>query len=1006
MMNYSKWSANLKANLYSNFICVVIFLMATSQLTYAQDRSTLALWDFNHSDRPAANAAWFNPVLANQGAAALSFTFSTGEDRPVTSFGGSDVDLDGFIAEENGGSFVPQGEKENGNYFQTSIDTRGYENLILSYATRGTSTGFQSQTWFTSIDNGEWSEITSYTGITSDYELRTIELTGFANIENLGIRCVVEGAASATGNNRFDNLRITGELETLELQLSNNTLSFSTPIGLDEVSGAEFFTISGFVTNAVLQISSTKFFELSEAANGTYANTLSIAPEDLVNDKQVFVRFAAPSSGTSGEIPGGISFNLDPSQSIALSAQLNGESYNIPYREDFDDPDLFLLPDWQRFQEVGEQTWTITNDNRTADSPYSARMNGFTSSPQENRNWLISPLLPTSDIAEDDFLVLKFESRSFFANGTPVLSVFASSNYDRTGDPTDQAFTWTELPAFLPLETGIWQSSGEINLSLFTETENLSFAIIYESTTESGGAAEWMVDNFEVYVTGDAPEPSIATNNWSLEDYHFGVIAPGMSADPRSMTLTAANLISPLTLNADNGIELSIDGNFSNELILNSDDFPESGILSVQTRMTASEDESVLAQAGSINISTEGLADTTFGYFNHTTINKDETFDVVTWNIEWFGDPANATTPSTNLQRTRVREMIEELDADVYAFQEITSIPAWNLLLLELDDYAGVLSPAFSRPAGDFDAAQKLAFLFKKSTVDTLQTKVLLDNLSSADLIDFPVANSGLFWASGRYPFAMDISATIGGIRRELTLVNVHGRSNGGGESASLPRYQLRKYDAEVLYDTLQAYYADKSVIILGDYNDDILRTVADTNEPTVPNSGESSFVKFIADTDNYLGVTLPLSEAGMRSFITQENVIDHVMINRNLFDDHIVGAERTVIPYSFIPDYNTTASDHLPVEARFLLSGESVVSALSDSKGATLLYPNPTNGVLYFKNFDAIQKVDLWTVTGQKLATFQGNVNQVDLSNFRSGIYLVRVISKSGQEIKRIILE
>jgi endonuclease/exonuclease/phosphatase family metal-dependent hydrolase len=996
----------LLTNLKKTFIVLLSFLITASSLTYAQNRSSLVLWDFNHSNRPESNSPWFNPIPANQGSASLEFTFSIDDNRPATSFSGSDVDQEGFIADEAGGSFVPQGQKENGNHFQFAIDTRGYQNLVLSYATRGTSTGFQTQTWFASVNEGEWVQLEVFTGSPAEYELRTVDLANYENVQSLAIRCVVDGATSETGNNRFDNLRVAAELETVDLQLSTTEVNFATPTPLSGLSNSESFTIAAVETNAVLQISASSYFELSEATDGTYATTLSIEPADLLSEKQIFVRFKAPSSSISGQVEGNISFNLDPTQTISISAELAGEIYDLPYVEDFNNPDLFTLPNWQRFQETGQQNWMITADNFVADNPYSARMNGFTSGPQENRNWLVSPAIPTNVLEENEFLVLQFESRSFFAEGTPALRVFASTNYDRSGNPTDEAFTWTELSASFPTETGQWQSTGEINLSSFAGDETISIAIIYESLSEADGAAEWMVDNFEMYTTTNSPEPIVTTSNWALQDFYFGELAPGISSESRPMSVSASNLQSPLTLTADAGIEMSIDGAFTAELILNQEDFPESGTLNIETRMTASEDESVLAQAGSITLSTAGTDDSSFGYFNHTTIGKEATFDVVTWNIEWFGDATNATTPSTDLQRERVRQVIQELDADVYAFQEITSIPAWNLLVAELQEYDGILSPATSGSSSNYSSAQKLAFLYKKSTVDTLKTKVLLSNISEEDLEGFPVSNRSLFWASGRLPFAMDISATIDGIRRDLTIVNIHARSNGGGESEATPRYQLRRYDVEVLYDSLKEYYTDKSVIVMGDFNDDILRTVAPTNEPTVPDTGESSYIKFISDSTNYLGVSMPLSKAGLRSFITRESVIDHVLINRNLFEDHILGAERVVIPYSTIPDFNSTASDHLPVEARFLLSGESVLTSLDDQQGMAKLYPNPSKGVIHFENFRNIREIGVWSLSGVKLAEFQGDINQIDLSNFRSGIYFIKIISKSGQEVKRIILE
>ncbi|PTB91667.1 endonuclease, partial [Marivirga lumbricoides] len=211
--------------------------------------------------------------------------------------------------------------------------------------------------------------------------------------------------------------------------------------------------------------------------------------------------------------------------------------------------------------------------------------------------------------------------------------------------------------------------------------------------------------------------------------------------------------------------------------------------------------------------------------------------------------------------------------------------------------------------------------------VDTIRTRALLTGVNvNTDLPDYPGGDPTRFWASGRFPFMMDIVTNIDGVEREISLINVHARSNGGGESSGNPRYAMRRYDVEVLYDSLEAYYSDKSIIMLGDYNDDVDETVADTGAATVPDSGESSFFKFLSDED-YRATTLPLSEAGMRSFIYNENVIDHITISNELFYDHIVGAERVVIPYSLIPDYNNTASDHFPVEARFKLMSDEVLA-------------------------------------------------------------------------------
>ena len=54
-----------------------------------------------------------------------------------------------------------------------------------------------------------------------------------------------------------------------------------------------------------------------------------------------------------------------------------------------------------------------------------------------------------------------------------------------------------------------------------------------------------------------------------------------------------------------------------------------------------------------------------------------------------------------------------------------------------------------------------------------------------------------------------------------------------------------------MLKDSLDTYYADVPLIILGDFNDDLDETVADQDAPTV-NTSETSFLNYINDLENY----------------------------------------------------------------------------------------------------------------------------------------------------------
>lgn len=737
--------------------------------------------------------------------------------------------------------------------------------------------------------------------------------------ENMDVVIAVRYISNSSGATRItlDDF----DIRTLiDIPVSTNEISFTEPVPSGTTSTPQSFNILETITAEDLTLTASSSFELSNAADGTFTNSLTIPAAELATETTIFVRFA-PNSGFSGAVEGNISFSINPNVNITLKGLEQGTALALDYFEDFNDANFFDQPEWQRFQEVGAQNWQITDETRDDSRPFVAVMNGFAGGAQENTTWLISPPIDMS--TEDEFILMSYDTRSFFNEALPSLKLFVSTDYDRLGDPTDEAYTWTELNGQFPTTTGVWTSTNEINLSAYKNVENLSVAFVYTSNPTEG-AAEWMVDRFEIITTNETPTPVLATNNYALTDYHFGVIQPSTSSESRDINIAGRNFQSDVTFTADDGIEISTNGvDFSSTLVVDQAAIVNSVDYTLKARMTAPSNEEVLAQAGGITISTEGISDQRFGYFNHTTIEKDLTFDVVTWNIEWFGDATNATTNNVQTQLDRVKTMILELDADVYAFQEITNLEIWNQLVSELEGYAGVVSPEASQGADEYAGAQKLTFLFKTATVDTLKTRALLTGVDvNNDLPDYPGDDPTRFWASGRYPFMMDIVTNIDGVEREISLINVHARSNGGGESSGNPRYAMRRYDVEVLYDSIEAYYSDKSIILLGDYNDDLDETVADTGAATVPDSGESSFFQFITDP-NYRATTLPLSEAGMRSFIYNENVIDHVTISNELFTDHIVGAERVVIPYSFIPDYNNTTSDHFPVEARFNLGTE-----------------------------------------------------------------------------------
>jgi hypothetical protein len=110
----------------------------------------------------------------------------------------------------------------------------------------------------------------------------------------------------------------------------------------------------------------------------------------------------------------------------------------------------------------------------------------------------------------------------------------------------------------------------------------------------------------------------------------------------------------------------------------------------------------------------------------------------------------------------------------------------------------------------------------------------------------------------------------------------------------------------------------------LGDFNDDLDRTIA----PTTGADTVSSYNNFVADSTDavsYRSVTLPLSNFKTQSTTGFDNMIDHVVVS-NEMEPRIVNLSATVYTdieeLTGITDFATSTSDHYPVMAQFRFGG------------------------------------------------------------------------------------
>lgn len=194
--------------------------------TQAQD--IVAYWNLNSNDLPGGGFGFLAdpdvfPINSDLGSGLLSvgggILSETNENSNgdlvyswLQSFGGSEINAEG--ADESGGSIAVQGGTDNANngaYIQFEFSMENRDNLEISYATRGTATGFNTQTWSWSTNGTDFTEFGTIedTNVTDFFLVEASAPADLNNATTAYLRVTLNGTTTSNGNNRFDNIKFT-----------------------------------------------------------------------------------------------------------------------------------------------------------------------------------------------------------------------------------------------------------------------------------------------------------------------------------------------------------------------------------------------------------------------------------------------------------------------------------------------------------------------------------------------------------------------------------------------------------------------------------------------------------------------------------------------------------------------------------------------------------------------------------------------------------------------------
>ena len=293
----------------------ILLVVAALMLALCLNAQTLMhYWNFN-TGAPGTDQNWTLPIMAATGSGQLTHTFTE-----AYSFTGTTIN--GVAGESNGGSFAPRGGIDmvnNGAHFTLSVPSTGFENIVLTYPTRRTSSGFHTQEIQYSTDGTTWQpketvDISGYENNWVSTQLVTVDFTGIAGVDNnpnFKIRIILTGATSAVGNNRFDNIQVVASNQgaTAPVQFSPLPGVYSSPMHV---------TLASATSGAVI-------YYTTNGTDPTLSSPQYASPIPVSSTTTIKAMAKAPSLDASQITSGAYIFPVSVSNVAQLRAQTPGD---------------------------------------------------------------------------------------------------------------------------------------------------------------------------------------------------------------------------------------------------------------------------------------------------------------------------------------------------------------------------------------------------------------------------------------------------------------------------------------------------------------------------------------------------------------------------------------------------------------------------------------------------------------------------------------------------------
>ena len=282
----------------------ILFLLTLVMITSCTWGQTLVhYWNFNNNasvstittPTQTVGGATLNAIAG--GISAIDFAGGTGQNFNVLNLNARNSDVSGTHLRFN---------DPIGGALEFDLPTTGYENIIVKFATRRSSSGAGTQSWSYSLDGTNYIAFTTVIPSNGNPALATLDFTAIAAANNnANFKLKVEfsqGTGGTVGNNRFDNFTLEGNAvsggdttapittivpangATNVASTINPTISFNEAIRLADNSA-----LTNTNVDALIELRTNNASGATIPFDATVSgNTITIVPTVALNNSQLY----------------------------------------------------------------------------------------------------------------------------------------------------------------------------------------------------------------------------------------------------------------------------------------------------------------------------------------------------------------------------------------------------------------------------------------------------------------------------------------------------------------------------------------------------------------------------------------------------------------------------------------------------------------------------------------------------------------------------------------------